>query len=108
MGKTIQTITTLLDNRPKLQHSQPGAKNPPLISEELKTALNTEEKLWGESLKAWKHEMKMNSVPSSVLPKQRKCVGGARAGTLVICPVIALSQWKVRSTAFLVGKYDMK
>lgn len=40
----------------------------------------------------------MNDVTKSILPKAMKNKGGngggARAGTLVICPVIALMQWK--------------
>lgn len=99
MGKTLQTITTLLDNRPKLQHSLPGTKHPPSYTEEMIFKLNNEEQLWEGALKEWKHEMKMNDVPASVLPKTKKSGvgggGGARAGTLVICPVIALTQWKV-------------
>jgi DNA repair protein RAD16 len=35
--------------------------------------------------------MEMNNVPKKMLTKNR---GGARGGTLVVCPVIALSQWK--------------
>jgi DNA repair protein RAD16 len=35
--------------------------------------------------------MEMNNVPKKLRPKM---MGGARAGTLVICPVVALSQWK--------------
>ncbi len=99
MGKTLQTITTILDNRPQLQHCLPGTKHPPLFSEDTKQKLLDEEKLWDDSVEEWKHEMKMNDVPNSILPKKRKgsSVGGARAGTLVICPVIALTQWKVKS-----------
>jgi SNF2 family DNA or RNA helicase len=88
-GKTIQTIATILDNRPKLQHSRPGAKHPP-SSPDLK-ALVKEEALWKTSLAEWNNEMEMNNVPKKIRPKNR---GGARAGTLVVCPVIALSQWK--------------
>jgi hypothetical protein len=36
--------------------------------------------------------MDMNNVPEKARPKGKK--GGARAGTLVVCPVVALSQWK--------------
>jgi SNF2 family DNA or RNA helicase len=88
-GKTIQTIATILDNRPKLQHSRPGAKHPP-SSPDLE-ALVKEEALWKTALAEWNNEMEMNNVPKKILPKNR---GGARAGTLVVCPVIALSQWK--------------
>ena len=108
MGKTLQTITTLLDNRPKLQHSTPGTKHPPSYTEEMKLKLNNEGELWEGALKEWKHEMKMNDVPASVLPKTKKSDvgggGGARAGTLVICPVIALTQWKV-SIFFCLNLY---
>ena len=92
MGKTLQTIVTILDNRPKLQHSSPGAKHPAADQE----ARLAEEALWNKTLEAWKHEMVQNNVPKSLLPRKTKkqAEGGARAGTLVICPVIALSQWK--------------
>jgi len=53
-------------------------------------ARKREEALWSNSTKEWKHEMEMNNVPKKLLPKK----GSARAGTLVVCPVIALSQWK--------------
>ncbi len=104
MGKTLQTITILLDHRPKLQHSLPGTKHPPSYTDEMKKNLDGEEKLWNDTLKEWQHEMKMNDVPPSILPKGRKndggAGGGARAGTLVICPVIALTQWKVGCCSF--------
>ena len=92
--ETIQTITTILDNRPKLQHSKPGVKHPP-SSPDLDERIR-EEALWKESLEQWHHEMEMANVPKSLLPKATKTrVGaGARAGTLVVCPVIALNQWK--------------
>jgi len=95
MGKTIQTIATILDNRPNLQWSVPGSKHPPCSDEE-RAKLVAEESLWDESLSQWKNEMKMNDIHESILPVGKKCRvgGGARAGTLVICPVIALSQWK--------------
>ena len=99
-GKTIQTIATILDNRPKLQHAAPGAKHPP--SAENIDALEVEDELWDMSLVDWKHEMEMNNVPKSILPRKgkRKSGGGARAGTLVICPVIALTQWKTEIEKF--------
>jgi hypothetical protein len=50
-----------------------------------------EEAVWKTALAEWNNEMEMNNVPKKILPKNR---GGARAGTLVVCPVIALSQWK--------------
>lgn len=101
MGKTIQTIATILDNRPKLQRSTPGSKHPPCSDEE-RVKLIAEESLWDESLTQWKNEMKMNDVHPSILPvaKKDRVGGGARAGTLVICPVIALSQWKTEIEKF--------
>lgn len=99
MGKTLQSIVTILDNRPKLQHARPGAKHPP--GEDLE-ALKAEEKLWEKGLEDWNHEMVMNNVPKSIIPKAKgkKAGGGARAGTLVICPVIALTQWKTEIEKF--------
>ena len=94
MGKTLQTIVTILDNRPKLQHSLPGVKHPPMVDVE---ALNAEEKLWDDALSSWRNEMVMNNVLESILPRGK---GNARAGTLVICPLIALSQWKTEIERF--------
>lgn len=90
MGKTIQTIATILDNRPKLQHTKPGMKHPPTNAVDLKERQD-EEKLWDKTKVDWSSEMELLKVPK----KLRSRDGGAtRAGTLVICPVIALSQWK--------------
>jgi hypothetical protein len=97
MGKTVQAICTILDNRPKLQRALPGGKYPACTDDTEKKAIDDEEALWTKSLQEWKHEMKMNDVHESILPKAGRNgepEGGARAGTLVICPVIALSQWK--------------
>lgn len=88
MGKTLQTIATILDNRPKLQRSVPGGKYPACTAEERKM-IDLEESMWEKSLKDWKHEMNMNDVHKSILPKKNKKgepEGGARAGTLVVCP----------------------
>ena len=94
LGKTVQSITTILDNRPLLQHSKPGVKHPPSAPDLAER--QAEEKLWDESFAEWKNEMEIMEVPKSLIPKARgkQQGGGARAGTLVICPVIALSQWK--------------
>lgn len=95
MGKTLQTITTILHNRPKLQHAKPGAKHPP-SSPDLDD-LKREDKLWKESLGAWKVEMEKVNVPKKILTQKVGKKGapmGARGGTLVICPVIALYQWR--------------
>jgi DNA repair protein RAD16 len=101
MGKTLQTITTILDNRPKLQRSIPGSKYPPCTTL-IKDAYIKEEALWDEGIKDWKHEMVMNDVHKSILTKSNKngSGGGARAGTLVICPLIALLQWKTEIEKF--------
>jgi len=88
-GKTLQTIVTFLDNRPMLQHCSPGLKHPPLSPDF--DARQKEDALWKKAMDDWKHEMDMINIPPSVRPKK---LAGARAGTLVICPVVALSQWK--------------
>jgi hypothetical protein len=77
-----------------LQQSKPGAKHPPSAPD--LDARNSEEALWAESLKSWKHEMEMSNVPAKLLVSSKKegtLPMGARAGTLVICPLIALYQW---------------
>jgi hypothetical protein len=83
----------MLDNKPFLQHSKPGAKHPPGSDRNLLVA---EEKLWEDALTDWNHEMEMNKIPKSLHPKEKGAspAGGARAGTLVVCPMVALSQWK--------------
>ena len=86
MGKTLQTMTLVVDHRPKLQHCKPGVKHPPGADNSNRVA---EEELWRNTVKDWRHEMKMLNVPKSLQPKSPQ-----RAGTLVICPVIALLQWK--------------
>ena len=101
MGKTLQTITTTLDNRPKLQRSIPGSKYPPCVAH-VRDAYILEETLWDEGIKDWKHEMVMNDVHNSILTKSNKngSGGGARAGTLVVCPLIALTQWRTEIEKF--------
>jgi hypothetical protein len=103
-GKTIQAIATILDNRPKLQHSQPGMKHPP-SAPDLEDRIR-EEGLWKESLASWHHEMEMVNVPKKLLPKatKNKLGGGARAGTLVVCPLIALYQWREEIEKFTEGE----
>ena len=79
----------MLDNRPLLQHCKPGTKHLSTLTDyDLR---QREESLWAESLQEWKHEMSMNKVSPKILPKK---YGGARTGTLVVCPLVALSQWK--------------
>jgi DNA repair protein RAD16 len=94
MGKTLQTIATILDNRPKLQWSVPGAKHPPAATD-LEERMR-EEALWKEGFVAWRNEMEKCNVPKHLIaPENKKGIPlGARAGTLVICPVIALYQWR--------------
>jgi hypothetical protein len=49
--------------------------------------------------------MDMNKVPPKMRPKK---LGGARAGTLVVCPVIALTQWKSEIEKFTeVGTFSV-
>lgn len=57
-----------------------------------------EEALWSEAKESWHHEMGMLDIVSRLLPKKDRA--GARAGTLVICPVIALYQWKTEIEKF--------
>ena len=97
MGKALQTITTILDNRAALQHSKPGAKHPPNITEAELGSRVRESKLWDESVEEWKHEMKMTNVSHKIWPKKNQA---ARAGTLVCCPVIAITQWKAELEKF--------
>ena len=105
-GKTIGTITTILDNRPKLQHCKPGMKHPPWAPN--LEARKREESLWKESLKSWHHEMEMAEVPKKLLTTSSKKEGkrpfGARAGTLVVCPLIALLQRKEEIEKFTQEK----
>ena len=96
MGKTLQTITTILDNRPKLQHAKPGAKHPP-GTPDLEERVR-EEALWKTALKSCHYDLQMADVPKQVLSAKKKKKGadpiGVRGGTLVVCPLIALYQWK--------------
>ena len=94
-GKTLQTIAAILDNRPILQHSKPGAKHPP-GSPDLENR-RKEDALWATARTEWHEELDMAQVPKTVQPKK---FAGARAGTLVVCPVIALSQWKTEIEKF--------
>jgi DNA repair protein RAD16 len=111
MGKTLQTIVTILDNRPKLQHVKAGTKHPPAAPD--LDARKREDGLWQESLKSWNHEMEMCNVPKKLLRNTKRggAPMGARAGTMVVCPVIALYQWQeeikkfTEGTALSVGIY---
>jgi DNA repair protein RAD16 len=100
MGKTIQTIATILDHRPFLQHVKPGMKHPPTsdLSERQR-----EDKLWEKAAADWKYEMDILKVGKKLRPRD----GGARAGTLVVCPVIALTQWKEEIMKFTDGSLSI-
>lgn len=105
MGKTLQTITTILDNRPKLQWAKPGAKHPP-NSPDLES-LQREERLWKDNLNAWQFEMDKCNVPKKLITQKagkKDAPMGARAGTLVVCPVIALYQWREEIKKFTEDK----
>ena len=100
MGKTLQTIATMMDNRPKLQHCKPGTKHP--ISNDLKERQEEDEK-WAKAAAHWQDEMDILKV----VKKIRSRDGGGRAGTLVICPVIALTQWKTEIEKFTDGSLSV-
>lgn len=85
----------MLDNRPVLQHCKPSTKHLSTLTDF--NIRQREEDLWAAAVKDWKHEMDMNKVPKKSLPKK---FGAARAGTLVVCPLIALSQWKAEIEKF--------
>lgn len=87
---------TLLDHRPRLQHAKPGAKHPPGAPD--LEALQKEDAKWKAATDDWKHEMDMNNVSPKIRPKG--AAAAARAGTLVVCPVIALTQWKAEIEKF--------
>eukprot|EP00804_Cyclotella_cryptica_P005687 CCRYP_000055-RC/>CCRYP_000055-RC protein AED:0.08 eAED:0.07 QI:0/0.87/0.88/1/1/1/9/176/1325 len=96
MGKTIQTIATILDNRPKLQHCKPNMKHP--FSDDLKQR-QEEDLLWEKGRKDLHFEWDILKV----MKKIRSRDGGGRGGTLVVCPVIALTQWKTEIEKFTDG-----
>lgn len=100
MGKTIQAIATILDHRPLLQHSKPGTKHPPTAD---LSARQKEDKLWEKAAIDWKHEMDILKVGKKLRPQD----GGSRAGTLVVCPVIALTQWKEEIMKFTDGSLSI-
>jgi len=95
MGKTLQTIAAICDNRPLLQHCSPSMKHAP-DSPDLKDRVR-EEALWAKSKKEWLNEVQINEIPKQMVPRKGP---GARAGTLVVCPVIALLQWKSEIAKF--------
>jgi SNF2 family DNA or RNA helicase len=104
MGKTIQTIATILDHRPKLQHTKPRMKHPH-TAPDLKER-QEEDLLWGKAEQDWATEMELLKVPKKFIRSSSSRSGsnggggGARAGTLVICPVVALTQWKTEIEKF--------
>ena len=68
-------------------------KHPP--SEDL-LERQAEDVLWKKAKSDWSKEMEILKVPKKLRLKD----GGSRAGTLVICPVIALTQWKTEIENF--------
>lgn len=100
MGKTIQTIATMLDHRPKLQHAKPGTKHNHIAND--LDERRREEELWSRALSDWNDEMDLLKLPKKFRShsSSRGENDGRRAGTLVICPVIALSQWKTEIEKF--------
>jgi SNF2 family DNA or RNA helicase len=100
MGKTIQTIATILDHRPKLQHARPGTKHNPTACD--LDERRDEEGLWDVATSDWNDEMDLLKLPKKFrsLPRGED---SRRAGTLVICPVIALSQWRTEIEKFTEG-----
>lgn len=81
-----------------MQWAKPGAKHPPGAPDLEERKL--EETLWKDSLADWKLEMTKNNVPPKLLKKDL----GSRAGTLVVCPVIALYQWRDEIKKFTQDK----
>ena len=94
----------------QLQHSKPGAKHPPSAPDiDLRTK---EEKLWLEASENCRHDLKMADVPDEMFKsKKGSPTIGVRGGTLVVCPLIALHQWKseiekfTEENALTVGLY---
>lgn len=73
MGKTIQTIATILDNRPKLQHCKPYMKHP--LSDDLKER-QKEDALWEQGRKHLHYEWDILKVMKKILSRD----GGGRGG----------------------------
>lgn len=91
MGKTLQTITVMLDNKPNLQHYSNDRKRSP--------DFKSEEDAWKQSYNEWATEMEKSNVLKTLRPKD----GPLRAGTLVVCPISALDQWKQEIEKFTKG-----
>jgi len=91
MGKTLQTITLIVKHRPKLQHAMKGRK--------VGSELSLENYHWNTAEVEWSEEMDKSDVPRKLRPKK----GPLRGGTLVVCPVIAMKQWKSEIEKFTNG-----
>jgi len=91
MGKTLQTITLIVKHRPKLQHAIKGRK--------VGSESSLENYHWNTAEVEWSEEMDKSDVPRKLRPKK----GPLRGGTLVVCPVIALKQWKSEIEKFTNG-----
>jgi DNA repair protein RAD16 len=98
MGKTIQTIGTILQHRPLLQHAIPGMKHNPTCND-INERIH-EETLWDEALKDWNTEMDLLNIPKKFRSGGKNGGARRRAGTLIICPVIALTQWRTEIEKF--------
>ena len=82
MGKTLQTIGCIMGNGAHLGKAQWGGE------EEIAKGEEPDEP-WGDALKEWREEMSLNEIRPSLYPSLP-----AKAGTMVVCPVVALAQWK--------------
>ena len=98
MGKTIQTIATLVQHRPLLQHAIPGMKHNPTCND-INERIH-EETLWDEALQDWNTEMDLLNIPKKFRSGGKNGGARRRAGTLIICPVIALTQWRTEIEKF--------
>ena len=118
MGKTVQTISCILSNRPKLQHQPFSASSvglgsvkkssnapvslcitidtPPEASSSAKVNSTTppspasEKQMWAIARNEWEEEFRIQKILDALRPKG----GPQKAGTLVVCPLVALSQWR--------------
>lgn len=66
-GKTLQTISLILDHRPLHQYFVPAANHPPNPSLNHKLLVETEENLWEDAYKDWKHEMDMCNISPYII-----------------------------------------
>jgi SNF2 family DNA or RNA helicase len=110
MGKTIQTIATIMSNRPKkpkgafstapaqlcLPVNDDTAPPPPAPPAPPSSIITNEDQLWTTALDEWKEEIKINKILDSLQPKD----GPTKAGTLVVVPLVAMTQWRTEIEKF--------